>query len=106
MKTKTVHPEATQKHQVGLIRGEFSPEEALEILESLIDQKVRFNEVRKFQRWTNDHNCDTTVFDSRIKELKIEKENLLEFMKGLQGSGRTISIDGSINITVNDAVEK
>lgn len=102
MKTKAVTVPTTQEHQIGLIKGNFSPEEAREILEALIDQKIKFNEVRKFQRWTNDHQCNTSDLDARIKELKDERSELLEFMETLIGSGKTISISGEVNIEVKD----
>lgn len=103
METKTVTLQTAQAHKVGLIKGDFSPEEAREILESLINQKIKFNEVRKFQRWTNDHNADSSDLDNRIAELKTERNDLLKFMEALIGSGKTISINGEVNIKVKEA---
>lgn len=102
METKELTLKETQVSKVELIRGEFTPSEAIDIIGALIDQKVNFHEVRKFQRWENDHGCGTEDLDQRISELKQEKAKTKEFLSAFLNSGKTVTINGILDVKVSD----
>ena len=102
METKQMVATQEQVSNVDLIRGQFSPEEALDIISALIDQKINFHEVRKFQRWELDHDRGSEDLDQRIKELKQEKKNTKEFLTNFLGSDKVITVSGLLDITVSD----
>lgn len=87
-------PQTSQK--VELVRGEFTPSEARDILSSLIDVKVNFHKLQRLQRWEGQHNCDTGDLNSRIAELVLAEENGKEFIQSIREQGKQVKISGTL----------
>lgn len=102
MEIKEMTAKETTMSKVELIKGQFTPAEAIDIISALIDQKVNFHEVRKFQRWELDHDCGTEDLDRRISELKREKVKTKEFLSQFLNANKTITINGVLDVTVSD----
>jgi hypothetical protein len=100
MKSKEVTQiqKATQKIQ--LVKGDFTPSEASDVIMSLINQKINFHKLQRLQMWEGNHKCKTDYIDGRIEELENEKENTREFINSLRGLGLNIKINGIIEISV------
>jgi hypothetical protein len=90
----------TQKLQ--LIKGEFSPSEASDIIIALIDEKINFHKIQRLQFWEGNHNYETDQLDGRIKELEEEKRIAREFLNKIRATGGRLKINGSIEITLVD----
>ncbi|WP_224487879.1 hypothetical protein [Robertkochia flava] len=102
MKTNVLSSVMETQKEVQLIKGEFTPSEASEIIGALIDQKINFHEVRKFQRWESNHDCGTEDLNTRIDELKAEKAKAKSFINGLEDAEYSIKINGVLEITVTE----
>lgn len=57
--------EKMTKH-IQLVKGDFSPSEASQIILSLINEKINFHKIERLQIWEGNHNCETDPLDKRI----------------------------------------
>ena len=100
MKTKelTRTKKATQK--IELVKGGFTPSEAIHIIMSLIDEKINFHKIQRLQMWEGDHKCKTGQLDGRIAELEKEREIAREFINSTRGTGKNLKINGILEISI------
>jgi hypothetical protein len=100
MKTKelTRTKKATQK--IELIKGEFTPSEAIHIIMNLIDEKINFHKIQRLQMWEGDHKCKTGQLDGRIAELEKEREIARDFINSTRGTGKNLKINGILEIAI------
>ncbi|WP_179005236.1 hypothetical protein [Winogradskyella forsetii] len=100
MKTKEVANNEKIKQKIQLVKGDFTPSEAVHIIRSLIDEKINFHKIQRLQIWEGNHKCNTEQLDGRIKELEKEKEIAREFINKSRSSGQKLQINGTLEITV------
>lgn len=88
--------------KVKLVDGEFSPTQASDILNALIDQKINYHKIENLQHWEQDHNTDSKPYINRIKELEEEKKAIDHFISEIKKEGKKLSIDGILTIKLVD----
>lgn len=99
MKTKKSSEIVKQEQVIQLMKGEFTPSQASEIVLSLINQKINYHKVERIQLWESDHKCDQVPINTRIEELEQEKIIAADFIKRMSIEGKKLKINGSINMT-------
>jgi hypothetical protein len=80
-----------------LIKGEFLPEEALDILYHLISAKINFHDLRSFSKLERFGIVDEAAA-IRIKELKESRESIKELIHEATAQGKTLRISSNISI--------
>lgn len=80
-----------------LIKGEFSPEEASEIVYDLFSKKINFHEVKNFSKLIRKGTEDQKS-NERIVELKADKNQAKELINKAAASGKSIRITSTISI--------
>jgi hypothetical protein len=98
LKEVTQIEKATQKIQ--LVKGDFTPSEASDVIMSLINEKINFHKLQRLQMWEGNHKCKTDQLDGRIGELEKEKEIAREFINNSRGLGQNLRINGILEISV------
>jgi hypothetical protein len=96
-----VATEVIQK--VELVKGEFTPSEATDIISGLIGEKINFHKIQRLHSWVGDECCDNSAINCRIEELLEEKSKAIEFLKIAKASGMNIEIKGDIEISFKSA---
>ena len=89
--------QTTQK--VHLVDGMFTPSEALDVIQSLIDQKINFHKIQRLSWREGQADCNTDYPDGRIAELLAEKKKIRAHINELRSRGNLIRIDGILNIS-------
>ncbi len=92
--------ESTQKIQ--LVKGEFSPSEASDIICALLDEKINFHKIQRLKLREGSHGCQTGQLDGRIAELEKEKQIAKDFIAKNREAGRNLKISGTLEITLAD----
>ncbi len=100
MKTKELAPTEKLNQKIQLVKGEFTPSEASDIIINLINEKINFHKLQRLQMWEGDHACKTDELDGRIGELEKEKAIAREFINIIKGLGKNLKINGVLEITV------
>jgi hypothetical protein len=100
MKTMRVQESTkTETDQFELIKGVFSPDEALEVITPLIKNKINFHNVRNFSLSIRYGSTDAWS-QERIKELTRDKAAIKALLEKAKEEGKTISINSNITIEV------
>lgn len=88
--------------KVKLVDGEFTPTQASDILNALIDQKINYHKIENLQHWEQDHNNDAKPYIQRIKELEEEKKAIDRYISEIKLEGKKLSINGMLTIKAID----
>lgn len=89
--------EVKEKIEVSLIEGQFDPNEALDILQNLISQKVNFHLVRNFNSEVRFGVKEKKSLD-RIKALQEANIEIQEVIQKAAKEGQNLSIKANIQI--------
>ena len=80
-----------------LIDSTYSASDAKVVLVSLLEDKINFLCGRRFSRLErNDGDC--SHLDRRIEELKRDKEELIQFLQGMENENANFEISCDINL--------
>lgn len=93
--TKTIH-------KVQLVNGDFTAQEASEVVNSLLNEKISFHRLHRLGKTEANVNCDTSFDGSRIDELKQEKEEFKTFCAEALADVKRVRISGNLNLEVID----
>jgi hypothetical protein len=86
-----------EKSEFELIKGEFSPEESLEIINHLIVKKIHFHRMKSFSQEIRFGEVDSHSLQ-RTKELKQAKKAVKELIDFAEAEGKTLKITSNISI--------
>lgn len=100
MKTKESTQIEKVHQKIQLVKGEFTPSEASDIIINLINEKINFHKLQRLQMWEGNHLSKTDELDGRIGELEKEKETAREFINNTKDLGQNLKINGILEITV------
>lgn len=88
--------------KIQLVEGTFSPSEALDIITSLLNEKINFHKLQRLSWYEGDSNANTKFPDTRIAELENEKAIAKTFINSIRSEGKRLKINGILNITLED----
>lgn len=89
-----------EKKEFSLIEGIFSPEEAKEVLTTLINDKIRFHDHKIFSHEERFGKVDAESIARKV-QLQKTKENLLKYLQESVEQGAKLRIHSNIHILVN-----
>ncbi len=87
------------KDQQVLIKGEFSPEDASEIINHLLTKKIRFHEIRSFSSEIRLGEVDSNSM-KRVHELKSSQESINAIIKKAKDAKKNLKISSTISIEI------
>ena len=88
-----------ETRQFRLISGVFYPDEASQLLMTLIEDKISFHQRNNWSRRERFGETDTASA-GRISELRQTKADLAALVEEAEAAGMTLSISGNIDITL------
>jgi hypothetical protein len=83
--------------QIKFIDGTFNAEDALEVLLSVINDKINFHSSLLLSNKER-FGVDASNSEKRIEELRSEKLSVMELLEEAKSSGALVKINSSINI--------
>lgn len=86
-----------RQNNITLIKGDFEPEEAKDILRNLIDFKIKFHQIKSFNSELKIGEKDPKS-QARIIELKASMKRMLEIMEEAEANGYNLKIEAKIDI--------
>lgn len=89
-------------HKVQLVNGEFTAQEASEVVNSLLNEKNSFHRLHRLGLNEANVGCDTSFDGSRISELKQEKEDFKVVYQEANAAGKRIRIKGILEVEIID----
>ena len=95
--------ESSEKREsYDLIKGDFTSDEALEILTYLIDKKINFHHRKAFSSEIRFGQVDETSV-KRGEELKKSKQKIKKFMKHAQEQGLQVRLSSNVSVEILDS---
>ena len=88
-----------QAKTLKLIDGDFTTEEALEVLNNLIKNKIKFHELKIFSH-SERYGDDDTYSYQRIKELKASLEELRTYLNIAKENNMKIKINAEVSLNM------
>lgn len=99
MITKTkLNKNAEVAQKIQLVDGTFTPSEALDVINGLLDEKINFHKLQRLALSERNINNDTTYPDGRVAELQQEKKSAREIISEARTGGYQIKINGILEI--------
>lgn len=92
---------ATAK-KLQLIKGEFTPSDALDMVGAMFDQKINYHKIQRLKNWEYDHQTDLGYLEGRIKELVEEKQKIIDFLGMAQRSGSKVVVNSKVEIALSN----
>lgn len=88
-----------KKEEIELIKGTFSPKEAREILLTVLEDKVRFHNVKIIRGFET--GTDTSASQIRIKELNASKKKVQQLVGRASENSTDLAINATISISMS-----
>lgn len=86
------------KNKFPLIKEEYSPEEARELLMTLVADTIHFHSLHNLRSWERSGDEDKST-DKKIEELNKLRENILEMLNSLDTENLSVEINAEIKVT-------
>ncbi|GGF69499.1 hypothetical protein [Wenyingzhuangia marina] len=102
METKGLIQVEKKTQKIQIVKGDFTPSEASQVIMSLIDEKINFHKIQRLQKWEQNHQFDTNNLDNRINQLIKEKEIAKTFITKSENLNCNMSINGTIEISIEE----
>jgi hypothetical protein len=99
MENKQISKTEIQQHDIKLVKGEFTPSQASDVIMSLINQKINYHKIERLQHWERNHEYDREPINNRIKELEEEMKTAADFISKMKKEGKNLEINGTLKMT-------
>jgi hypothetical protein len=90
------------KQKFQLVKGDFTPSEASDVIMSLIEEKINFHQKQRLQNWEQNHKSNSDEIDKRINQLENEKQAIKDFISDARNQKSNLNINGILEITIVD----
>ena len=85
--------------KIKLVDGNFSPSEAQDVINSLIDVKINFHKLQRLTVCIHKEDSDTQYLNSRMIELLEAGKEASSFIAKAREAGKDLKITGHLNIS-------
>ncbi|MFT6137830.1 MAG: hypothetical protein ACJA0U_002611 [Salibacteraceae bacterium] len=99
MENKKISKTEIQQQDIKLVKGEFTPSQASDVIMSLINQKINYHKIERLQNWERNHKYDREPINNRIKELEEEMKTAADFISKMKKEGKNLEINGTLKMT-------
>ncbi|NAS30982.1 hypothetical protein GTQ40_08385 [Flavobacteriaceae bacterium R38] len=89
-------------HKVKLVDGVFTPSEASDVINSLINEKINFHKLHRLSMYEGNVNSDTSYDDGRVTQLKKEKADFNLIYQEAKLAGKEVRIHGTLEVEIID----
>ena len=91
-----------QEQKLWIVKGEFTPAQASNVIMSLIQQKINYHKLEGLQLWERNHKFNQEPLNNRIEELELERKAAADFISQMRTVGKNLIINGVITMQALD----
>ena len=102
METKKTFKTEIHAQEIQLVKGEFTPSQASDVIMALINQKINYHKIEGLQNWERNHKYDQEPLNNRINELEEEKRIAAAFISKMREQSKNLKIKGIIEMTASE----
>ena len=85
-------------HIIQLVKDNCPPDEAAELIETLVGDRIRFHNIQMLRRWEGNHRFDSKPFDQKIVEMKAQKKNVRALLAEAKEMGYNVEVSANIDV--------
>ena len=100
METTKIKKQMKLDQEIRVVDGEFTPSEACDIVNALLDQKINFHKLQRLALWEGNVNANCTFPNGRIEELEQEKINFKEIVNQARKQGAMLQLKANLEVTL------
>lgn len=89
---------------IPLIEGKFSPEEAIEIIETMVHNRTRLHDIQMLRRWEGNHQFEDANGDKKLGKMQLEKDAARTVISAGKKEGYKVEIVGTIQVKLSKPV--
>lgn len=83
---------------IQLVKENCPPDEAAELIATLVDDRIRLHNIRMLRRWEGNHQFDSTPYDHKIVEMKAQNKNARALLAEARELGFNVEVSASIEV--------
>ncbi|MDX1666948.1 MAG: hypothetical protein R3350_06955 [Saprospiraceae bacterium] len=88
------------KQKIHLVNGQYTPSEASDVVNSLIEENVNFHKLQRWSLSVRDESADTSELNGRMSQLLQDKQTAEEFIAAARAQGYSVRINGTLEISL------
>ncbi len=85
-------------HTIQLVKDNCPPDEAAELIETLVGDRIRLHNIQMLRCWEGNHHFDTTKADHKIVELKAQNKSARALIAEARELGFNVEVSASIEV--------
>lgn len=86
--------------QVALVNGEFSPSEALNMVNALLGERINAHKIKRFHADIGSEYCDVNQLNYSIEGLIQEKKGLQQMIDEAKARGYKVAINATLEVSI------
>lgn len=83
---------------IQLVKENCSPNEAAELIETLVGDRIRLHNIQMLRRWEGNHRFDSKPFDHKIVEMKAQNKSTRAFLAEARELGFNVEVSATIEV--------
>jgi hypothetical protein len=83
---------------IQLVNEKETPVEALEIIDTLVEDRIRFHKIQMLRKWERNHRFDAVPHDQKIVELRAQRTSTKAFIAQAEREGYDVEITTNIEV--------
>ncbi len=85
-------------HIIQLVQENCSPDEAGELIEALVGDRIRLHNIQMLRCWEGNHHFDSTKAEEKIVELKAQNRSARALFTEAREQGFDVEVSASIEV--------
>lgn len=83
---------------IQLLNGKVTSGEAFEIIDTLVDDRIRLHKIQMLRKWERNHRFDATSEDEKMASIKEQKTSTKAFIAQAEKEGYHVEITTNIEV--------
>ena len=83
---------------IQLVNGKVTREEAFELVDTLVDDRIRLHKIQMLRKWERNHHFDAAPYDEKIAGIKEQKTSAKAFIAQAEREGYHVEITANIEV--------
>jgi hypothetical protein len=83
---------------IQLVHEKLRPEDALEMISTLVADRIRFHNIQMLRQWERNHRFDSTPHDRKMAEINAQKQSVKALIAEAEKAGYHLEVKTNIEV--------
>jgi hypothetical protein len=85
-------------HVLRLMDEQYTPEEAAEIIETMVSDRIKLDKVRMLRQWEYDHSANFTTNGNQFSAIKAQRQQAQSLLETAKSLGYRVEFKANIEV--------